>query len=75
MNEENNGYCKDVIPCIEKGLHELAKHPERYKIYEPENGWGTVKGTINFFTHILSAWRDLKRTEPELAKVATFWIT
>lgn len=74
MNCANNGYCKDVIPKIERGLFELENRPEKYKQYEAKNGWGTVKSTANFFREIISAWNRLKSDEPELADVATFWI-
>ena len=74
MNEENNGYCKDIIPCIEKGLHELLNNPKKYKPYEAPNGWGTVDGTIIFYEDIINAWRNLKRENPKLAEVAVFWI-
>ena len=33
---------KEVLPMIEKGIHELSFNPEAYKQYEPDNGWGTV---------------------------------
>lgn len=74
LNEKNNGYCKDVIPHIEKGLSELMNHPEKYRPYEAENGWGTVRGTICFYERILDAWHNLLRVQEELADVATFWI-
>ena len=74
LNEENNGYCKDIILCIERGLYELKHHPEKYEPYEAPNGWGTVKGTIRFYDKIIKAWKDLKRYDPELAEVAVFWI-
>lgn len=74
LNEENNGLCVDVIPSIEKGLNELLDNGEKYKKYEAKNGWGTVEGTIGFFQQILADWHRFKRYEPELAKVAVFWI-
>ena len=75
LNCENNGFCKDIIPCIEKGYNELTYHPEIYKKYEAKNGWGTVEGTRDFFGKILKAWRDLKRYEEnDLLDVVTFWI-
>lgn len=74
LNEANNGLCKDVIPHIEKGLHELKNHPKKYKPYEAPNGWGTVNGTIHFYEEIIKAWRDFKRWNEELAEVAVFWI-
>ena len=73
-NEANNGLVKDVIPCIEKGLHELVNHPHKYKPYESPNGWGTVDGTIQFFDQILKDWHKFVRWHEELADVVTFWI-
>ena len=71
----NNGFCKDVIPHIEKGLHELTEHPEKYKKYEAENGWGTVESTKRFFECILKSWHDFKRWEDkDLVDITTFWI-
>ena len=74
INEANNGLCKDVIPCIERGLNELRTYPEKYRQYESPNGWGTVGGTINFFETILCAWSDFQRWNEELVDVVTFWI-
>lgn len=74
-NEANNGLCKDIIPCIEKGYNELLYYPEKYKQYEAPNGWGTVEGTKKFFGDILVAWKNLKLFEDkELLDVVTFWI-
>lgn len=75
-NSANNGYCKDVIPHIERGLAELRNHPEKYKPYEAENGWGTVESTAGFFENILKAWEDFRKWEDEdLVNITTFWIT
>jgi hypothetical protein len=76
LNGENNGLCKDVIPHIEKGLAELWENPEKYRPYEAENGWGTVGGTINFFSQILKDWRNFCEDYEtrDLVDVATFWI-
>lgn len=73
-NEENNGLVKNVIPFIEKGLHELEVNGHKYKKYEAPNGWGTVAGTMHFFETIIKEWRYFKHTDPELAEIATFWI-
>lgn len=74
-NEANNGYCKDVIPHIAKGLGELLSNPQKYKQYEASNGWGTVEGTIRFFRLILETWEWFCKWEDEaLVNVTTFWI-
>lgn len=74
LNCENNGLCSEVIPKIEHGLHELENNRMEYIQYEAKNGWGTVETTKRFFMDILRSWRSLQWDEPELAKVATFWI-
>jgi len=73
-NEANNGYVKDVIPSIEKGLRELTLFPGKYKQYESPNGWGTVNETIHFFQRIIDDWHNFLRWHEELADVVTFWI-
>ena len=74
-NCENNGFCKDIIPCIEKGYNELTNFPEKYKKYEAKNGWGTVESTKGFFGEILKSWRDLKLYEQDdLLNLVIFWI-
>ena len=75
INEANNGYCKDVIPKISLGLSRLLANPEKYRAYEAENGWGTVRGTINFFETILREWNWFRECYgDDLANIATFWI-
>lgn len=34
----------DVLPKLRHGLVELTEHPERYERYNPENGWGDLRG-------------------------------
>lgn len=36
----------EVLPKVQRGITELKLHPEEYKAYEPENGWGTIGGAI-----------------------------
>ena len=73
-NCENNGYCKEVIPHIRKGLNELLTKESYYKQFEASNGWGTVDGCINFFKNILQSWEELCKWDKELIDVVIFWI-
>lgn len=59
---------------IKAGRDELIKNGKKYKKYEPENGWGSAEGTIDFFDELLKDWMDMQYIRPNLAKVATFWI-
>lgn len=75
LNEKNNGLCVDIIPKIQQGLSELLKHPQKYKPYEAENGWGTVEGTIRFYQQIIKDWlMYVNETDPEIVAVTTFWV-
>lgn len=70
------GYCKDIIPSIERGLQELTINPKKYKPFESENGWGTVEGTAYFFRRIISSWHDLcLQQPPEVLNVVLFSIS
>ena len=73
-NCQNNGLCVDVIPKIEAGLRKLEQNPDSFKEYEEPNGWGSVKGTAQFFRNILNDWNDFQKWYEELVPVATFWI-
>lgn len=74
-NCANNGYVKDIIPSIEKGLRELVNYPQKYVQHESPNGWGTIEGTIHFFEWILKSWEDFcKYEDEEIVNVTTFWI-
>lgn len=45
---------KDVIPILENGIKKLEENPEKYKKYNPENGWGNYEGLVKFAKAVLS---------------------
>lgn len=59
-NEDENGFVKDWIPMIEKGIEELTNNPDKYKQYEAETGWGTVEGTLKFYKKCLEEYTRYK---------------
>lgn len=75
-NEANNGLCKDIMPKIYNGLAELINHPNKYKQYEAENGWGTVEGCKNFFIQLTNDWNAFCEDSwtKDLQDVTYFWI-
>lgn len=36
----------EALPKIERGIRELAEHPEKYDRYNPPNGWGNLNGAL-----------------------------
>lgn len=43
----------EVMPLIKHGIDELSRNPEKYKKYEPENGWGTIASAISALKSIV----------------------
>lgn len=54
---DENGYkqAKDLILRLEHGLRNLRSNPEYFKQFNPENGWGTYEGLIDFVEKYLEA--------------------
>jgi len=73
-NEEYNGFVKDLIPHIRKGLSRLEVYPEPYKKFESPNGWGTICGVIRFYKEIIWAWERLYEEDSELANIALIYV-
>ena len=48
----------EVLPKIEKGIHELQFNASKYKKYEPDNGWGSVSSALTALKSIMSWFTD-----------------
>lgn len=46
---------KELIDPLREGLHKLKSEPEKYKKFNPENGWGSYEGLISFIQNYLDA--------------------
>lgn len=44
-----------VIDSLREGLHKLKLEPEKYKQYNPKNGWGDYDLLVNFISNYLDA--------------------
>ena len=38
----------DIVDYLYIGWRELVRSPEKYKTYNPENGWGSYEGLVEF---------------------------
>lgn len=59
----------EVLPKLRHGLAQLTKHPEKYRQYEPENGWGTLDGAIR----CIESWIDELTNEADWDGVCHYW--
>ena len=57
---DEHGYTKaiDILSLLHEGMVELIRFPEKYKQYNPENGWGDYDGFVNFVRNYHSACLD-----------------
>ena len=54
--EQSHWYpVKEVLPKIERGIHELTYNEEAYTQYNPPNGWGSTKTALTCL-HSLYDW-------------------
>lgn len=44
--------CRALFPIVARGASKLARFPEKYRKYEPDNGWGSVESTQRFLSKI-----------------------
>lgn len=52
-----------LIEPLEKGLALLRSDPERFKAFNPSNGWGNYDGLVAFVESYLSACREYPRAK------------
>jgi hypothetical protein len=54
------GYTRafEIVSLLNEGLVELVRFPEKYKPYNPENGWGSYEGLVTFVREYHSACLD-----------------
>lgn len=44
-----------LIEPLRQGLHELKMNPDKYKLLNPDNGWGNYEGLVKFVEAYLNA--------------------
>lgn len=45
----------ELIEPLKTGLALLKSNPERFKVFNPSNGWGSYSGLVSFVTEYLEA--------------------
>jgi len=57
---DENGFerAEQLIEPLEKGLALLQSDPDRFRAFNPENGWGSYEGLVRFTQNYLAACRE-----------------
>ena len=48
----------EVLPYIERGIHELTFNKKKYEKYNPDNGWGDVESALESLKSLLECIKD-----------------
>jgi len=59
---------KELIEPLRQGLHNLKSEPERYKKFNPENGWGSYDGLVKFVENYLNACYEYPDANVEVSR-------
>ncbi len=54
-NENGFHTAEDIVPVLQAGVDLLASDPERFKKFNPSNGWGDYDGFLDASQEILRA--------------------
>lgn len=46
---------QDLLPLLKRGLQNLLREPDRFKILNPANGWGDYDGLVRSTEECLKA--------------------
>lgn len=57
-----------LIAPLEKGLEKLISDPEKFKSFNPDNGWGTYEGLVTFVSEYLDACRRYPHAKVSVSK-------
>ena len=59
---------KELIEPLRQGLHNLKSYPEKYKKFNPENGWGSYEGLVKFIDNYLNACYEYPDADIEVSR-------
>lgn len=67
---DEKGWTKaaDLIPALRDGLAELQTFPDRYREFNPENGWGSYEGLVAFVAAYLGACETFPHADVRVSK-------
>ncbi len=67
---DEHGYytAEDISELLDEGWNILLSDPEKYKKYNPENGWGEYDGLCNFVYRYRNACWDNPEAELRISR-------
>lgn len=67
-DEKDWWFAADIVVPLEDGLIKLKENPERFKTFNPDNGWGSYEGFVKFVESYLAACRQHPSAKIEVSR-------
>lgn len=58
----------DLVPILNAGLSKLKNDPDRFKKFNPENGWGSYEGLVKFVEDYIVACVEYPNADIEISR-------
>ena len=67
-DEHDWKYAKDISDMLDEGFYILLYNPEKFRKFNPENGWGSYDGLCNFVYNYLTACKENPEAELRVSR-------
>lgn len=67
-DEHGYVYAREIVECLHTGWSKLYHHPDLYKQYNPENGWGSYEGLLEFVRKYHAACMENPESELRISR-------
>jgi hypothetical protein len=67
-DEHELKFARDISDLLDEGWNILLADPEKYKKYNPPNGWGSYDGLERFVYNYRNACRDIPDAELRVSR-------
>lgn len=55
LRDYNDKLAKELEPALHQAIIKIIEDPQKFKQWEPSNGWGSVKSTLGFLRCLQAA--------------------
>lgn len=59
---------KEIAPLLQEGYKILINDPDHFKQFNPENGWGSYEGLVEFVKNYRNACFDIPDADIEVSR-------
>lgn len=66
--EINVDVAEQLIPLLEAGLDNLVSNPDKFRQFNPSNGWGNYDNLVEFVSAYLQACKDNPDAKVEVSR-------